>query len=502
MTDFKTHLASELVSEQKTVSYRTLSRAVRVHANVAKCMLFEFYEEQTKRRPGSVYATYLLSGTKRRVEAPNGITKSNGKPDEDQPMPSSPPIPSSSMVDPSQQESITAEHEDVKVRTVTLVREENLEEVKRSYEAISSIHIYSLSPGKIPDLVELTDLGRGLYTDVFAKEDPLTSNKTYGVIQNPLVRRRKGKRPIVPTAASSKFQAVKDVKPASTVKEAPKPAAKSGGIAASFNKSTPTLKKEETASRPSSRDSTSTSASKPTLKRDASDIFKAFAKGKTKKDAAKNSQDADTPMSGLGDDDDEGESEEEALFLDTGKKQAAKKRTSEVKKERDDKAAKLRKMMDSDDEETKPPISEAAAAPAEEAPAAVEAEEKDPDAVEWSESDTEATKPKRAAQEPAEPEGEKRRRGKRKVTRKRTMKDEDGYLVTKEEEVYESFSETDDEGSKPKAKQAFGGFGAKGAASQGSKGSQKPAAGGGKKAGGGGGGGSGKKDIMSFFGKK
>lgn len=126
-TDFKVYLASELVSEQKTVSYRTLARTQKVHVNAAKCMLYEFYHEQNKRKRGSVYATYIVSGTKKRVEPANGTTATNGKRDENEPMPSSPPLPSSSMAGPSQQESVEIEHEHVKVRTITLAREENLE---------------------------------------------------------------------------------------------------------------------------------------------------------------------------------------------------------------------------------------------------------------------------------------------------------------------------------------------------------------------------------------
>jgi hypothetical protein len=131
-SDFRKHLASELVSEHKTVSYRTLARAAKVHVNAAKCMLYDFYEEQNKRKPGSAYATYLIAGTKKPAEPLNGTTKSNGAAaDEDEPMPSSPPIPSSSMPAPPQQQSSSGEREVVKVRTVTLVREENLEGKRR-----------------------------------------------------------------------------------------------------------------------------------------------------------------------------------------------------------------------------------------------------------------------------------------------------------------------------------------------------------------------------------
>jgi DNA polymerase delta subunit 3 len=404
--------------------------------------------------------------------------------------------------------------------------------MKQAYDNITSIHIYSLSPGTIPDLMALTDLTRGLYADVFAKEDPLLHSKTYGVIQNKNVRRRKGKRPLIPAPQPTKPvpTAKTNAQPPTTGKTSddPKPAAKAGTVAAGF-KSTPALKKEDTASRPSSRDSTSTSASKPALKRDASDIFKAFAKGATKskaKTANATTKDADTPMSGLNDDDDdagEGESEEEALFLDTGNKQAAKKRASEVKQERADKAAKLRKMMDSDDEAEAAAASvaktEDGAGPAkDELPSpsskAAKTEGEGEDDVAWSDSDTETKHPsnpavgaqsqeEQAAEE--EEEGKKRRRGKRKVTKKRTMKDADGYLVTKEEDAWESFSETDEEPSlSQKQKQTagigsggragFGGFAKAGGSQAAKSGAKGPD---GKKTAGGG-----KKDIMSFFGKK
>jgi DNA polymerase delta subunit 3 len=125
--DFRTHLASELISDQKTVSYRTLARALKVHVNAAKCMLYEFNAEQNKRKPGSVYATYLVSGTKKHEQESRDTTMTNGKHDTDAPPPSSPPVPSSSMPGPSQQESAVSVQEAFKVRTVTLVREEHLE---------------------------------------------------------------------------------------------------------------------------------------------------------------------------------------------------------------------------------------------------------------------------------------------------------------------------------------------------------------------------------------
>ena len=114
MTDFKMQLASELVTEQKTVTYRNLARSQKVHVNSAKCMLYEFYESQKKRKPGSVYATYLLAGIKKREH------RETVKVDEDVSMRSSPP-PTSSM--PQSQ----PQNEDIEVKTITLVREEDLD---------------------------------------------------------------------------------------------------------------------------------------------------------------------------------------------------------------------------------------------------------------------------------------------------------------------------------------------------------------------------------------
>ena len=463
-TDYKKHLTTEILSDQHIVSYRILARAVKVHVNAAKCMLYEFYAEQSRRKPGSVYATYLLAGVKK-DEKPqtNGMTNGISH-DEDEEMPpaSSPPPFTSSMLDPSQQNGDDHQEQHVLRKTITLVREENLEEVKAAYETISSIHIYSLSPGKMPDLTALTDLGRSLYANVFVKEDPLTHNKTYGVIQNPQVRRRKGKRPVIPSAPAPKFQPVKDEKVASKANVRP---------------ATSNLKKEDTASRPSSRDSTAAPpaappAKQPTLKRGGSSISDAFAKTKHKKASSQPKQEDDVKMT----DEDDGE-EDDAMFLDTGTK-TTKKRTSEAKQERENKAAKLRKMMDSDDEAEVPKVEDAPDSEINKEPAmpAPEAKE-DEDEVAWSASED-------GKEQPAEDTGPKRRRGKRKVMKKKTAKDEDGFLVTREEEVWESFSESDHgDMRKPFVQKS---------AKLASQGSQKSAKGGTQ----------GKTDIMSFFGRK
>lgn len=391
------------------------------------------------------------------------------------------------------------------------------EDVRQQYENITSIHIYSLSPGRLQDLVVLTDVSRDLFTTVFAKEDPLQNNKTYGVIQNPLVRRRKGKRPIIPESTQPKFKPVLSEKPAI-------PETKATAKAAS---------KEN--SRPSSRDSTPTAPTKPlgtqpktaSLKRDDSSLFKAFAKQSSQSKLKRKDSDASTNASAsqvsdvkMTDADEEGESEDEALFLDTNTKKAgSKRRTTDIKKDREDKAAKLRKMMESDDEAEPevPSVAEASGLEKDPVPTVPDGFTADTEAegeVDWSESDTETpkTKSKKPNPEASIPTGPKRRRGKRKIMKKRTTKDEDGYLVTKEEPVWESFSEDEPEPVAPiavkeKPKSAFSGMkngGGGGVSNPSSQKSNASGTGTGTATGGKGADAKKKKggDIMSFFGKK
>lgn len=476
--DYKGYLATEIVSEQNTVSYRNLSRALKVHCNAAKCMLFEFHQKENKRKEGSVYATYMLAGIKKvpRIHGHDAPKTTNG----DVTMPSSPPLPPSSMPAASQVTEQLEQASPVFVRTVALCREEDLDTVRAQFETITSIHIYSLSPGRIPDLQSLSDTARSIFADHHSKQDPLIHNKDYGIIQNPHVRRRKGKRPMNVNAPQPKIQPAKEEKPNPTVKQEPK------------NEDTST-------SRPSSRDSTATqessSKTKPALKRDGSSLFKAFAKQSAKpklerKDtsASAASSNTDAKMGGM--EDEEGQSEDEAIFLDTGTTKS-KKRPAEVQKEKEERQAKLRKMMEDDDEEeTEVPKVEDAVEDKNEPPAAMSGKDAiapsgDGDNVEWSDSDTENKR--KEAEVKTEP---KRRRGRRKVMKKRTMKDDEGFLVTREEEAWESFSEDEPEQTKKPVVAAPKSSAPSKPSSQKSS-APKSSGTAGKK-----------KDIMSFFGKK
>ena len=136
-SDFKKYLATEILSEQRTISYRNVARALKVHVNAAKCMLYEFHEHENKKKPQSVHATYLLSGTKKRPQtAPVTNGHTNGLVHE--PMPSSSPPPfTSSMLEPSEHGSQHGAEEvlEVPVKAITLVREDALEGCDNGFDS-------------------------------------------------------------------------------------------------------------------------------------------------------------------------------------------------------------------------------------------------------------------------------------------------------------------------------------------------------------------------------
>jgi DNA polymerase delta subunit 3 len=81
-------------------------------------MLYDFHHKQNAKRPGSVHATYLVSG----VQAGKSESKGVQKKDEDVHMQSS-PFMSSSMPNQDEEEP----QSQPEMRVITLTREEHLE---------------------------------------------------------------------------------------------------------------------------------------------------------------------------------------------------------------------------------------------------------------------------------------------------------------------------------------------------------------------------------------
>jgi DNA polymerase delta subunit 3 len=138
--------------------------------------------------------------------------------------------------------------------------------------------------------------------------------------------------------------------------------------------------------------------------------------------------------------DEDNEVEEQPTAEDAEKAAASRKA-------RKDRETRLRQMMDDDDE----PMADAPDAPPEgtesEADVVVEAAEEVDDTAALD------AKPKPESLEPDKETvvvSDGRRRGRRRVTKKVTVKDEEGYLVTTEEPAWESFSEEEQVVNKPK----------------------------------------------------
>jgi DNA polymerase delta subunit 3 len=150
--NYKDYLTARVVTEQKPVTYRLLSRALKINVNTAKRsvqvvqvfdhqltwsrMLFEFRKNQNARKPNSVHATYLVTGTPKRAEKTNGAHTRKG---EDTDMRSSPPMSSMPTSELPQDSDYTSDPDDedtpapegVKETRIMLMREEDLESAFR-----------------------------------------------------------------------------------------------------------------------------------------------------------------------------------------------------------------------------------------------------------------------------------------------------------------------------------------------------------------------------------
>lgn len=372
-------------------------------------MLYEFHHKQNSKKPDSVHATYLLTGTKLEATA-NGATGTTSHEDgEDTKMRSSPPLPSSSFQRPKEDE-----REAVATRTVMIVKEENLMQAKASFDTITGIHIYSVQAKGLGDIHTLAERKREFAAD-HALEDPLKEWKQYGVIQNPNVKRRE-RRNGAPHAMPAKTRDTAPAKKKETVPEMKDEPAKAEGV--------PTLTKQaSTISNTSAKtatDPTRATTGKPTAsQKDSSSIFKSFAKGaaaavKSKKTESQQSSKApspapaeDIPMTGFSDDDDD-DDDGSAGLPDTP---AITEPSGPSKKER---KANLEAMMDMEDE----PMEDAVATP--EAGRDEDEEQHDEGAI-----DIPAAK-----EEPKESVivENGRRRGRRRMMKKKTVRDEEGYL--------------------------------------------------------------------------
>ncbi|KAF2834414.1 hypothetical protein M501DRAFT_1047003 [Patellaria atrata CBS 101060] len=417
------YLAINVLNENGTVSYRILSRALKVHVNLAKQLLFDFYHEQNAKSSNSISATYLITGTRhqRDIFQSNRIIGHEGESG----------IPQSSPFQSSIAGQDTAE-DIMPITSVVLAREDDLDEVKAQFEEIVSIHIYSLQPKHVQDLQTLTDCTRRIHVE-YMNEDPSKSWKQYGTIHNPNINRRTP-RMAPPSSSISALQSL----PKSTAKsttnskfwsiEPLKPTLKSSASQEGALK-TSTMSGEESKTEPRPKN-----APLPSLKRNRSDIFQSFAKAKPKgtKKLNRSPTEAtptpeDEPMK------DASEEEQEEDFALVRKSAAEEEASRKVKAEREEH---LRHGMWNDEDE---PMSDIADPQNNTEIGSQEGvgEESDTGAIDKTTSPQQTEKTETATVSGG------RRRGRRRVMKKKKVQDEEGYLVTREEAVWESFSEED-----------------------------------------------------------
>ncbi|KAH7163609.1 DNA polymerase subunit Cdc27 [Dactylonectria estremocensis] len=453
MDEHKKFLSDRLLGEERPVTYRLLSRALGVHVNTAKEMLYDFHKSQNALRADSVHATYLVYGTKSSdIAAADGdVEMASSMPDQD------------------------ALSEDVTVTTLTLAREEELKDVLADYKKVTAIHVYSLAPFPQKDLSLLSDVATQL-SEYSINEDASAAAKKYGTITNTQVRRRDRKGRSMATAP-----AAKPAKPEPTAsKPTPTPTSKAkpnpfAPKPASVD--TKPVKQEKV--EPSSKDETPTSSAgkkPPALKKgNSGGIMQSFARAAAlpprPKPAPKKEEDTAMALS------DDGEADDTDL--------PAKKTVSDpdaVRAARKQREEALRRMMDDEEDEEDAEASEKDDEPADEE--MEEAPEPEP------EPEPEAKKEEKEPAEVVSSAGDGRRRGKRRVMKKKRILDEQGYMVTIQEPGWESFSE--DEAPPPAKKQAV-------TVTQTQSQSSTPSssAGKGKKPAG-----KGQGNIMSFFAKK
>ncbi|OHX01074.1 DNA polymerase delta subunit 3-like protein [Colletotrichum incanum] len=394
MDEFKKYLADQILSEEKIVTYRSLSRALKVHVNTAKGMLYEFHRSQNGMRPGTIHATYLIYGIQKVVKVQE---------DGDVEMTSSPPD-----VEPLSDEVVT--------HSLTLVPGDRLKEVLATYEEVSSFHIYSLSRHPITELQMLADVSQQI--KAHSTEDSVSMTEMYGTITNPNVRKRdRHGRPVsAPAAAAPAAKTVKN-EPAPS---AAKPAAPEPKIAEPVKYDTKGPAKEA----PSSATATKKDAAPPALKKSGSSgIMSSFAKAAAK--ASSKPKEAPKPQSPAALSDD-GEDDDEDI-------PAAKSSTNPGRKSRKDREAELKRMMEESEEEEEP-------------------EEKDEESADepMEEAPESEVKPEPEPAEVVSSTGDGRRRGKRRIMKKKQIMDDQGYLVTIQEPAWEEFSE--DEAPPPPSK--------------------------------------------------
>ncbi|KAI9745581.1 MAG: hypothetical protein M1818_001115 [Claussenomyces sp. TS43310] len=389
--------------------------------DVSYRMLFEFHRQQNRQNPGTVNATYLIAGNKKKAL------------------------------------SIPKDSEDGTTQRSLYKSSPILYEAIEEEDSILSITV---------DIQVLTDVARETPQN-YTEPVPPTFAKMYGTITNISIRRPTGRR-LLPSSPAN---------PAISI-EVPAPILNGAYVnddgitlsSALFAQEKAEAQYSKTSARKEffAKDPAQTKASSnlPHIKRESFDIFKSFAKarpiskredtdsstGVSASDSRAPSIPGDEPMKDVSEDE-----EVDDISTPYPKGPSDRDRNCLIKRE-----AALKKMMEDNDSEDEGIVT-----------------------LKFLHSEpTKVDLPTETAEEAltiSNVAANGRRRGRRRIMKRKTTQDEEGYLVTREEPAWESFSE--DEPAMPKCK---------------APGSSIPASMGNLKRGTG----KGQGNIMSFFAKK
>ncbi|KAL8741511.1 MAG: hypothetical protein Q9190_005884 [Brigantiaea leucoxantha] len=171
------------------------------------------------------------------------------------------------------------------LKSVVLVREEELEVVKAKYAEIFSIHMYSIGPSLVKNMRLLAECNWDTFAKYHAAEDPLTTGKQYGVVQNPRVKRKTAQRPapVVQRAVPGPKTSQLSSKSPDTAKQGAITTSKGSDKSAPKNQDAVTSDSASHGKVEQPKPAEKSSGSKPPrLKKEHSDIFKSFAKSASK----------------------------------------------------------------------------------------------------------------------------------------------------------------------------------------------------------------------------